>query len=52
MLNNADLKLPKVKDERGEEVQLTQGNYVPKFLESQRSERAQGSLRGDARRVP
>jgi oligoendopeptidase F len=35
MLNNADLKLPKVKDERGEEIQLTQGNYVAKFLESQ-----------------
>jgi len=35
MLNNADLKLPTVKDERGAEVQLTQGNYVAKFLESQ-----------------
>lgn len=32
-LNNADLVFPKVKDENGEEVQLTHGNYI-KFLES------------------
>lgn len=34
MLNNADLKLPIVTDESGQQVQLTQGNYVAKFLES------------------
>ncbi len=33
MLNNADLVFPKVKNEEGEEVQLTHGNYI-KFLES------------------
>jgi oligoendopeptidase F len=35
MFSNADLKLPKVHDEDGQEAQLTQGNYVAKFLESQ-----------------
>jgi oligoendopeptidase F len=34
MLANADLKLPVVHDERGEEVQLTQANYLPLFLMS------------------
>jgi oligoendopeptidase F len=34
MLNNADLKFPNIKDENGEEVELTKGNYVL-FLESQ-----------------
>lgn len=33
MLNNADMVFPKVKNEEGEEVQLTHGNYI-KFLES------------------
>ncbi|PWV99675.1 oligoendopeptidase F [Paenibacillus cellulosilyticus] len=33
MLNNADLKFPKVKNEEGEEVELTQGRYI-QFLES------------------
>ncbi|WP_181956670.1 oligoendopeptidase F [Paenibacillus piri] len=33
MLNNADLKFPKVKDEQGEEVELTHGRYI-QFLES------------------
>lgn len=33
MLNNADLKFPKVKNEKGEEVELTQGRYI-EFLES------------------
>lgn len=33
MLNNADLKFPKVKNEDGEEVELTQGRYI-QFLES------------------
>ena len=33
MLNNADMKFPKVKNEKGEEVELTQGRYI-QFLES------------------
>jgi len=33
MLNNADLKFPKVKNENGEEIELTQGRYI-QFLES------------------
>ncbi len=38
MLNNADLKLPLVHDEQGQEVQLTMGNYGARFLESQSRE--------------
>jgi oligoendopeptidase F len=34
MLNDADLKFPLVHDERGQQVQLTQGSYVPRFLEN------------------
>lgn len=34
MLNNADLKFPVIRDAQGAEVQLTHGNYVPRFLES------------------
>ncbi|NOU97973.1 oligoendopeptidase F [Paenibacillus sp. LMG 31456] len=37
MLNNADLKFPKVKNEKGEEVELTQGRYI-QFLESRNRE--------------
>ncbi|WP_215190859.1 oligoendopeptidase F [Exiguobacterium sp. s7] len=33
MLNNADLKFPKVKNEKGEDVELTHGRYIT-FLES------------------
>jgi len=33
MLNNADIKFRKVKDETGKEIELTKGNYI-KFLES------------------
>ncbi|GGI45503.1 oligoendopeptidase F [Paenibacillus marchantiophytorum] len=33
MLNNADLKFPKIKNEKGEEVELTHGSYI-QFLES------------------
>jgi oligoendopeptidase F len=33
MLNNADIKFPVIKDEKGEEVELTKGRYA-KFLES------------------
>ncbi|UVI31922.1 oligoendopeptidase F [Paenibacillus spongiae] len=33
MLNNADMKFPKIKDENGEEIELTHGRYI-QFLES------------------
>ncbi len=33
MLNNADLKFPKIKNENGEEIELTHGSYI-QFLES------------------
>ncbi|MBS4177398.1 oligoendopeptidase F [Lederbergia citrea] len=34
MLNNADLEFPVIKDENGEEVQISHGNFI-RFLESQ-----------------
>lgn len=37
MLNNADMKFPKVKNENGEEVELTHGRYI-QFLESRNRE--------------
>jgi oligoendopeptidase F len=37
MMNNADLKFPKVKNEQGEEVELTHGRYI-QFLESSKQE--------------
>lgn len=33
MLNNADLKFPTIKDENGEEIEVTHGRYI-RFLES------------------
>jgi oligoendopeptidase F len=33
MFSTADLKLPSVRDAEGNEVQLTQGNFVSHFLE-------------------
>ncbi len=33
MINNADMKFPKIKNENGEEVELTHGRYI-QFLES------------------
>ena len=33
MINDADLKLPKVKDASGKEIQLTHGNYSSLFLD-------------------
>ena len=36
-LNNADLQFPTIKDENGEDVQITHGNYI-KFLESDNRE--------------
>jgi oligoendopeptidase F len=37
MINNADMKFPKVKNELGEEIELTHGRYI-QFLESADSE--------------
>jgi len=33
MLNTADMKFPKIKNSDGEEIELTQGNFIP-FMES------------------
>ena len=33
MLDNADIKFPIIKDEKGEDVQITHGNFIP-FMES------------------
>jgi oligoendopeptidase F len=37
MMNNADLKFPKIKNDKGEEVELTHGSYI-QFLESRSPE--------------
>lgn len=37
MMNNADMKFPKVKNEQGEEIELTHGRYI-QFLESRNPE--------------
>ncbi|MBB6735071.1 oligoendopeptidase F [Cohnella zeiphila] len=37
MMNNADMKFPKVKNEQGEEVELTHGRYI-QFLESRNAD--------------
>lgn len=39
MIDNADLKLPQIKNEKGEEVQLTQGNYLVYIRSTDRSVR-------------
>ncbi|WP_192043433.1 oligoendopeptidase F [Paenibacillus lycopersici] len=44
MLNNADLKFPKVKDDNGEEVELTQGRYI-QFLESKNRDVRAGAFK-------
>ncbi|MFC4778623.1 oligoendopeptidase F [Paenibacillus sp. GCM10023252] len=44
MLNNADLKFPKVKNEDGEEVELTHGRYI-QFLESKNREVRQAGFK-------
>ena len=33
MFNNADIKFPVIKDENGEEIELTKGRYA-RFMES------------------
>ncbi|MDQ0198195.1 oligoendopeptidase F [Neobacillus ginsengisoli] len=42
MLNNADIQFPSIKDENGEEVEITHGRYI-RFLES-----SDGRVRHDA----
>lgn len=37
MLNNADLKFPTIKDEKGNEVEITHGNFIP-LMESENRE--------------
>jgi oligoendopeptidase F len=37
MMNNADMKFPKIKNEQGEEIELTHGRYI-QFLESRKQE--------------
>jgi oligoendopeptidase F len=44
MLNNADMKFPKVKNEKGEEVELTHGSYI-QFLESKNREVRQAAFK-------
>lgn len=44
MLNNADLKFPKIKDENGNEVELTHGSYI-QFLESPNREVRQSAFK-------
>jgi oligoendopeptidase F len=44
MLDYADLKLPHVRDEHGELVPLTQGNYVAKFLENRERDVRRGAF--------
>lgn len=44
MLNNADLKFPKVKNDQGEEVELTHGRYIT-FLESANQSVREGAFK-------
>jgi len=46
MLNNADLKLPIIKDENGQDVQLSHGNYASRFLESHNREVRKAAFEG------
>jgi oligoendopeptidase F len=43
MLNNADLKFPKVKNEDGEEIELSQGRYI-QFMESKNRDVRKGAF--------
>ncbi|OBR67426.1 oligoendopeptidase F [Paenibacillus oryzae] len=43
MLNNADLKFPKVKNEEGEEIELSQGRYI-QFMESKNRDVRKGAF--------
>jgi len=44
MINNADMKFPKVKNDKGEEVELTHGNYI-QFLESRNRDVRRGAFK-------
>ncbi|MFD2661732.1 oligoendopeptidase F [Paenibacillus thailandensis] len=44
LLNNADLKFPKIKNENGEEVELTHGTYI-QFLESKNRDVRQSAFK-------
>lgn len=44
MLNNADLKFPNVKDEHGNDVELTQGRYI-QFMESKDRDVRKGAFK-------
>jgi oligoendopeptidase F len=44
LLNNADLKFPKVKNDKGEEVELTHGSYI-QFLESKNRAVREGAFK-------
>ena len=44
MLNNADIKFPKIEDENGEEIELTHGNFIP-FMESDNREVRRNAFR-------
>ena len=46
MMNNADMKFPKIKNEKGEEVELTHGRYI-QFLESTKPRSARERFQGD-----
>ncbi len=39
MLNNADMKFPSIKDDSGNDVQLTHGNYIPNMESTNRQVR-------------
>ncbi|MEF3302721.1 oligoendopeptidase F [Paenibacillus sp. GYB003] len=43
MLNNADMKFPKVKNDKGEEAELTHGSYI-QFLESRNRDVRKGAF--------
>ncbi|NKI22613.1 oligoendopeptidase F [Paenibacillus dendritiformis] len=45
MLNNADMKFPKIKNEKGEEVELTHGRYI-QFLESRNRDVRRAAFEG------
>ena len=50
MIDNADLRLPNIKDESGTEVELTQGNYLTYIRSRDRRVRMRVILCGACRR--
>jgi len=45
MLNNADLKFPVIKDEKGQDIEITHGNFVP-LLENKNREVRKNAYKG------